>query len=169
MGIVMRRKMSLESIMFELMGGGVMSTMGWVLDAVQVAEEEIERASEECPKSAKSIDAAFRKLQPTTVFQEHPVMDVYRHHCKELLRRVVGKEKLAPATRVEAMLGLAGMSLKAPLNRDATLLYSRLFEEVFPGRGEFPDDRESYPGACEELLNEYARSSVLRADWRDEK
>jgi hypothetical protein len=125
----------LESIMNELMGDGVMSTIRWALDAMQVAEEEIERASKEHPKNAKRIDATFRKLQPTTVFQEHPVMDVYRYHCKELLRRVVGKEKLAPATRVEVMLGLAGMSLKALLNRDATLLYSRLFEEVFPCSG----------------------------------
>jgi len=63
---------------------------------------------------------------------------VVRAHADELLERVVKDEPLQPATRAEIMLVLSETSLRAPLEHDAVLVYTQIFQRIF-GEDRIPE------------------------------
>lgn len=122
-----------------------------VLDFAAVADQEIKDTGVKNKKEADTLNTAFPALRPRRMFFGKD-MKVYRHHCKELIRRVLRGESLEPATEAEVMLALSAMSLEAPLQQDPAALYSRLFQRVFGDLDLKYDMQETYPGACDELL-----------------
>lgn len=71
------------------------------------------------------------------VFLKYPI-DVYRHHARELVdRMVVARDAkrdpdLELGTRAEVLLACMNSSLNAPLTREATAVYETLFSEILP-------------------------------------
>jgi hypothetical protein len=83
---------------------------------------------------------------------------VYASHVRELLDRVASDNPLSFATKAEVLVALMRMSLTAPLNRNAQVLYERLFLEIMgklpPGISEAAPMTEMYAGAADDLLIE---------------
>ena len=124
-----------------------------------IAEEEIACAKErEGPKTeaGQRIQQAFEFLFPGRLIG----LDsrVYRHHCRELLARVVNQQDLTLATVAECLELLSDASFTAPPKRDYAALFGRLFSDVMGQEMGVTD--ESYPGACDEIL---ARMRVKHA------
>lgn len=57
---------------------------------------------------------------------------LYRAYCREVLARIAASQALASATTAEPLAVLQAMSLAAPLERAATVLYWDRFAELFP-------------------------------------
>jgi hypothetical protein len=57
---------------------------------------------------------------------------LYRAYCSEMLARIATGSPLGSATTAELLAVLQAMSLTAPLERAATVLYWDRFAEIFP-------------------------------------
>jgi len=100
-----------------------------------LAEDEITAAKKRYPDKADAIHGAFRYLRPSELLRGK-ADDVFRAHCRELLARVAGEKDLRPGTAAELVALFSEMSQATLLDRTATLLYSKLFQEVFPGKSD---------------------------------
>lgn len=98
---------------------------------MEIAEEEIAFARARHPVSQKEINSAFRFLCPPDTLR-HVSSEVYRHHCRELLERVTRKADMRLGTDAECLCALSEASMAALPNRNASLLYWRLFTRVLP-------------------------------------
>lgn len=98
---------------------------------MEIAEDEIARAKEAFPLKAEAIHNAFRYLCPTKPL-ECLSDDVYRQHCRELLKRIVDGADLRLGTAAEVLALLSAASLEAPPTRTAAVLYWQLFKRVLP-------------------------------------
>ena len=98
---------------------------------MEIAEEEIAAAKCRSPLLSFQLEATFRGLCPTEPLRGLDEA-VYRHHCRELLDRVVAGEDLLQGTAGECLGLLSRASLDAPPTRAAELLYWKLFEQVLP-------------------------------------
>ena len=96
-----------------------------------IAEEEIRAAKARHPEKAAKLDKAFRYLCPPALLNGLDDQ-LYRAHCKEILDREAKGEKLRRGTAAEVVAALSQGSQVAPLGRIETLLYTQLFEEIFP-------------------------------------
>lgn len=125
------------------------------------AEEVIVTAQKKYPDKADELAELFLVLMPPKIFAgKHPRL--YDAHCEELVERVVNgngdSKSLAAATKAEVAALLSQLSLASPLKTDYVVLYETLFTEIF---GDVIADkifdygpmRESYKGACDEILN----------------
>jgi len=155
-----RKRLNAASVFGPILGG----IMQQAFRRMEIAEEEIELAKTKYPDQTDATHGSFRLLMYDELF-ECVIDDVYRQHCKELIQRVAKKQDTRPATKAEVMCALSGMSLVAPLDRDAAALFSNLFEQIMDAEFE-ATTVESYDGAAWELFNQMARSSKLRKDWR---
>lgn len=120
----------------DILGPGLGSSITGLFARMELAEEEIDEAKRRDPANAERIHGAFRYLRPTDPL-ERAGDDLYRDHCREIIGRVAasaGERELAPGTRAEVLVTLSDLSLAAPLERTAFLLYGRLFTEAFPER-----------------------------------
>ena len=107
------------------------SPIGFTFRCMEIAEEAIHEAKQQSPLLSAELDAAFRSLCPTEPLRGLDEA-VYRHHCHELLDRVVGAQDLSLGTAAECLGLLSRASLEAPPSRAAQLLYWDLFEQVLP-------------------------------------
>ena len=98
---------------------------------MEIAEEEIAFARARYPVFEKQINAAFRFLCPPDSLRSVS-SEVYRHHCCELLERVARKADMRLGTDAECLCALSQASMAALPNRNASLLYWRLFNRVLP-------------------------------------
>jgi hypothetical protein len=132
---------------------------------MKVAEDVIK---EEKPKwrgaaTKERVHQSFALMCPVTQvsFMGFHV-DLFAHHCRELVERVARKQDTVLATDAEVLLGLYQASLAAPLTEHALALYEHCFSKVFPEKSKefFADGhraREHYPGELQERLNEARR------------
>ena len=131
-----------------------------------IADEEIERmcVGRKMHEKKLLLDS-FLKLRPPRLFFGKDVR-VYRHHCRELLGRVLSKFLLPLnlGTDAEVMLALSETLLAAPLQQDAAALYSRLYQKIFGDLDLRYDIAESYQGAADELLS--TMRTKVSARWR---
>jgi hypothetical protein len=111
------------------------SAIGSAFHCMDLAEEEIALAKSDYPVFEAQIHDAFRHLCPTEPLRGLSD-DVYRHHCREILQRIVNGEGLRPGTAAECLCALAAASLELPPTRAAGLLYWELFERVLPDQAD---------------------------------
>lgn len=126
---------SLDALLSEL-SPNLAGVIGGAFRRMELAEEEIELAKTRDPARAARIHEAFKYLRPTETLQRK-CDELYRAHCRELIERVAAgasDQELAQGTGAEVLATLADLSLAAPLERTAFLLYGRLFRELFPER-----------------------------------
>jgi len=116
----------------ELLGTRLAGTIAHTFRRMEIAEEEIAAAKAQHPLLAAQLHDVFRELCPPSVLREAGDR-LYRTYCRELLARIAGGQALAPATTAELLAALQAMSLAAPLERAATVLYWDRFAELFPG------------------------------------
>jgi hypothetical protein len=140
----------IEEALRKLEGG---STLVRIFDYMSVAEEAITAAKDRYRVARRKIHNAFLLLTPGVLIDYGKPL--YRSHCDEILTRVARKADTRDPTRAEMCVALCEISLKGPLSRDPAALYERLFREVFPGHPIVTNqeslERESYPGACDEI------------------
>lgn len=107
------------------------NSIGFTFLCMEIAEQEIAAAKQCHPLLAAQIHDAFRCLCPTDPLRGLDEA-VYRHHCRELLERIVIGQDLSRGTAGECIAALSGASLASPPDRAAVLLYWSLFEQIFP-------------------------------------
>lgn len=136
-----------------------------MFQCMEYAEEEIAKAVEEHPECASALGDSFRFMgtyRLPTVIEE-----AYRHHCREILQRIVDKDNLDNPTKVEIMYFLVKVSLKGPLRSRAFYLYQELFIEVM---GHHFDDEIPMPkhmeSECEELHLRLLRQLAYNRDCK---
>ncbi len=129
---------------------------------MEIAEEEIERAQRRHSEKADAIWSSFKHLVPTEVLGQTGD-ELYRRHCPELLDRVGEGRDLRPGTAAEVVAGIAGISQLAPPSRTMTLLYMRLFSELFPDEARTIFEET---GPMEADSYEETRIAELEAEFR---
>jgi len=115
----------------ELLGEGLGGTIAHTLRCMEIAEEEIAAAKARHPLLAAQLHDGFRELCPPAVLREAGER-LYRTYCREMLARIAAGSPLSSATTAELLAVLQAMSLAAPLERAATVLYWNRFAETFP-------------------------------------
>lgn len=127
-----------------------------------IAEEEIAAAKDRAPLQSHLIDGAFRMLCPRMALFGGRSPDLYRHHAREIIARVLAGEDTRPGTQAEVLCVLSESSMRSPLANSALALMEKLVEAIFPGTIPqlFVDDwefREEWPGAADEVFATTAR------------
>lgn len=117
--------------MSAILGSSLTAAFADVFRLMEIAEEEIEVAKRRHPEVAAVLHRAFLLLCPSTPLRGHSEK-LYRVHCRELLARVRERMDTRRGTSAEIVASLSRLSLLCPLDRTATVLYWRLFEELFP-------------------------------------
>lgn len=121
--------------------------------SMEIAEQEINKAKGRWPRKKDALHKSFRLLMPGPLSGVRE--EVYRHHCQEILERVVKDEDTTLATKAEMMVAISEFTLKIPINSTMAALYERLFLEVIPrAKLEGEPTREPYKGAAEEMLQQ---------------
>jgi hypothetical protein len=115
----------------ELLGDGLGGTIAHTFRCMEIAEEEIAAAKARQPLHAAQLYDGFRELRPPVVLREAGER-LYRVYCREMLARIAAGSPLGAATTAELLALLQAMSLVAPLDRAATVLYWDRFAETFP-------------------------------------
>lgn len=162
--------MNISDLVSSMPIGIDMRVISGVLNGIEIAEECIAEFKEAYPAHAQELDDAFLILKPLP----HSIMEtreVYRHHCNELLRRVVMGEYLSDPTMTEMLVFFNEASLKAPLSADFAVAYFRLASRVLPEQmSNLSDDtiRETYDGAVDEVMHDVSRKMKNVTKWRGE-
>jgi hypothetical protein len=115
----------------ELLGGSLSSTIAHTFRCMEIGEEEIAAAKARHPLLAAQLHDGFRELCPPPVLRDAGER-LYRAYCREMLTRIVAGSPPGAATTAELLAVLQAMSLAAPLERAATVLYWDRFAETFP-------------------------------------
>ena len=144
--------------LIETMAPGFAATFQLVV----IAEEEIAAAISRTPDYEDALNGSFLRLQPSHIFRGlHEKL--YRAYCRELLERVIDGTPLDIATKAEVLVALSRTSLRAPLNRNALVLYEKLFAEVFGDEylnyvmDGYPPAQSDYPGSEQEIFVDITR------------
>lgn len=119
--------------LFDLLGerlGGVISS---TFRRMEIAEAEITDGRRRHPGAESAIFESFKYLVPPPLLRDTGD-ELYRLHCRELIERVGKGRDLRPGTAAEVVAALSGLSQMAPPTREQTLLYMKLFDELFPER-----------------------------------
>jgi len=106
--------------------------LGGLLEQLEWAEDEIEKAQGRHPEASAELHSSFRLLVPT-----HSLMEtefVYRAFVRELLERVACRADTRPGTWVEIAALMHDVSLRIPIHGAAVGLYCRAWEHAFPQR-----------------------------------
>lgn len=132
---------------------------------MDISEEEIARAQEAQPEYRDLLWDSFRYL--SSDYLSDAGDELYRHHCQEILSRVVNGDNLDEATKSEVMYAISKTSLKAPLQSTSTYLYHDLFVEIM-GYDPSPDlpTLEPYKKECNQLYEGIAKRLYHRRDVR---
>ena len=142
-----------------VLSGSLANTIECVFDCIDIAEEEIAAAKIRFPEIADEIHETFRFLRPTEPL-EGLCDTLYRHHARELILRASADANLEPGTTAEVLGALSRLSLAGPPSREMTLLYMKLFGEIFPEQAS-----EIFAGICP---NDYelTRVAELESEFR---
>lgn len=119
--------------LFDLIGGRIGSVVSATFRRMEIAEEEITDGRHRHPSRANAIFESFKHLVPPPLLRDLGD-ELYRLHCRELIERVGKGRDLRPGTAAEVVAALSGLSQIAPPTREQTLLYMKLFDELFPER-----------------------------------
>lgn len=117
------------------------------LDFSAIAEEEIEKGGDRPGLFALLVPREFA----------HFDRRLYRSHVRELIARTRTGERLDLGTEAEVLIGLSYASQHAPLTRQGTMIYVRVFKKIFPGAIEIEPPREHWEGEFEEALTDARR------------
>ena len=141
----------MNNSMTELLGSSIASVFG----DMAISEDEIAKAQKRHPEHAEVIWNQFKYLYRPAPLR-NKAEELYRAHCREILERL-GENQTAP-TKAQVIGVLADISLTAPLQHDAAVLYYRLFVEVF-GDEQVGEQslRETYDGAADDVFDEIVR------------
>lgn len=160
--------MELHKAMSEVFGpsyGAIANTFRMM----EVAEDEITKATKRWPDQAAAIWDSFRFMMPTDGLRSRGD-NLYRAHCQELLERIATGLDLRPPTKAEKLGALSEVSYRFPLNNDLAFVYTRLFVDLFGEKDFLPEwalsseIQQSYPGRRQEIEAELNRK--LAAEWR---
>jgi hypothetical protein len=143
----------------DLVAGDVARAIRRTFRFVEVAEEELARASLSSRRARVRFKGLFAALYPGEMVGYAD--DVFRHHCRELIGRARRGEDLSPGTDAEVLIALSSASLRAPPDADHAHAMSVVFARVFPDSALEPAGSESWPGRLGEILGEL-RSRVGR-------
>lgn len=122
-----------------------------------IAEQNIQDAIKQSPDKKDLLWNSFFLLAPPAII-ENLNDALYDWHTYELLERVRrGNTPLEHATKAEIMGYLSQASLQVPPRHVYSLIYNRLFKQLFPEKymtyfGKQPVVREDYPGEFDEEL-----------------
>jgi hypothetical protein len=115
----------------EILGERLSGTIAHTFRCMEIAEAEIASAKATHPLLSAQLHDGFRELCPPAVLREAGER-LYRAYCREMLARIAAGSPLGVATTAELLAVLQAMSLAAPLERAATVLYWDRFAETFP-------------------------------------
>lgn len=152
------------------------SIIGPTFDKVEISEDVIAKARRQYPEHDVALWNAFKLLMPNKFLYEVP-KSVYRAHCREILDRVRKGLDTTLGTKAEIMMALAKASLKSPLKHIASVLYAKLFQEIFPNTSMADEISHmgtlAWDGETNRLLNELAqkckatdRKPKKESEWR---
>jgi len=145
--------------LYELMGECAQTNIiKTAFEQMKDAEEVIAQLKQEFPAAAAEIDACFVQLMPPKIFRDYG-SQIYRAYCREVITQLVfEKKKKRSMTSAEVCIVMSEISLKAPLNGDATAMYYKHFRAALgqdvaeKACGALAQHaRESYAGAVAEL------------------
>lgn len=119
--------------LLDLIGGRIGSVVSATFRRMEIAEKEIADGCRRHPSRADAIFESFKHLVPPPLLRDLGD-ELYRLHCQELIERVGKGRDLRPGTAAEVVAALSGLSQMAPPTREQTLLYMKLFDELFPER-----------------------------------
>jgi hypothetical protein len=149
--------------------GNVFSRLFELREIAEVAVNAAIKKARDAPGAGNTIDAHKKvaRIEQALVHACPPegmsaLADaVYKAHVDELIGRAVGAEALVPATKAEVLTALHYTSLKSPLQRNAQVLYERLFLEIVPKARTHPELMQvlapSWARAADDLLVEFRR------------
>lgn len=136
-----------------------------IFERMGQAEEEITAAMQSDPANADAYNSSFSLLLPTgTLVSE----SLYRHHCRELLARVVDGTDTRPGTDAEVLGAFSQASHVAPPNGELSLAYAQLFRRIYPDASEHADEleksagRERYEGSVDELIAQTRKKLTVK-------
>lgn len=147
--------------MAPILGPDVTSMFRLMSHAEEVIAEEVAID----PTHEPQIQSSFCLLCPRMTLFGGKNPNLYRHHCREIIARVVLKEDTRPGTKAEVLATLSGLSMISTLVDSAHRLMEDLMAEILP---EFRQPKgwephEAWPGAVEESL------AKCRAQMFDDK
>lgn len=146
----------------QLLSSGVGGVIARTFSRMELAEEEIEAAKRRHPLATGRIHRTFLHLCPSPALSAAPEK-LFRAHCTELLERVAAGDDLRPGTTAEVLAVLSELSLAAPLDRAHTLLFVKLFSDLFP-EAAAKMQSENEPPAADRYERE--RIAELEASFR---
>lgn len=141
-----------------------------IFDAMEIAEEAIQWGISTYPERAEIIDCMFLNLgDEAKQFQKYGYWrELYRYHAFELIDRIgrkLPKKEIEMGTLAELVTAMCEVTLRTPINIDATLVYAVAFQKVlgdeyiqhiweeeieyYGSFSEFIKRHESYEGATE--------------------
>jgi hypothetical protein len=130
---------------------------------MQVAEDVVTDKKCDQPLAAAQITDSFKYLMPSAALLQVKSDKLYRHHCDELIDRIVDGGDPDFPTRAELCSYFCYVSLKAPLNNDWAFVYWTLFKEIYPDAdidGEHL--HESWPGRSREILSDATKRLTVQ-------
>jgi hypothetical protein len=148
-----------------ILGGPLTSILDGAFRKMEIAEEEIAKAKRRSPEHAERLHRAFLLLCPSEALAS-AAERLYRLHCRELLARVAAGDDTRTATNAELASVLSVLSLAAPLDRSATLLYWRIFGALLPKEAEElragigPVAADAYDETCAKDLERTLRKKL---------
>jgi len=162
-----RRKLTFEKVVEKVLGNSLFSFIQRMFQLMEITENEIEKAKQRWPERTDMLHRSFMLLRPTSEAMSDVGEVFYRHHCREILRRVAEGGDTRMGTTLEVVLALREASLVSPLKRDPAVLYAKLFMRC--GQKVLSEDSElarlmwdmardeSYRGACDEIESDLRR------------
>lgn len=96
---------------------------------MDIAEDEIAAGKLRYPLQADLINDSFRYLVPTECVHTDTL---FRAHAREIVDRVAKGDDVRPGTTAEVIGAISKLTVVAPPSRELTLLYMKLFSQLFP-------------------------------------
>lgn len=112
----------------------IAQSISYALETIEIAEEVMEEvlaAGSFNDAEAARVNDSWYLLKPERVPFIGLDLKVYRHHCRELLGRIVDGEDTRPGTLAECLIILHFNSLRHPLTEEYAYTTAWLFSQVF--------------------------------------
>ncbi|WP_280361494.1 hypothetical protein [Nocardia wallacei] len=106
--------------------GDIADLLADAFDQIGWGEDEIAAAQARHPNSANKLHHAFALLRATSDLLGNE--ELYRAHCREILKRVVTGQDTRPGSAAEICAMMCEISQRTPMNTTATGLYMRAWK-----------------------------------------